>query len=193
MHLKLLSRFRHKPILIPGSDLVLRIPQPQDYERWRTVRADSEAFLKPWEPSWPVDDLTKIGFQRRLKAYHKQRQAGWGRTFFLFDESTEELLGGISLTRITHNISRSATLGYWMGVRHAGQGHMKKTVPSLLSYAFRELNLNRVEAACVPRNNRSIHLLETCGFRKEGFAREYLEINGVMEDHILFAKLRTDR
>ena len=61
--------------------------------------------------------------------------------------------------------------------------------PTILSFAFDDLKLRRVEAAALPGNARSIHLLEKCGFKREGYAREYLEINGVREDHILFGCL----
>lgn len=192
MHLKLLSRFRTKSIQVPGSSMTLRPPANSDFEKWVTVRRESEAFLRPWEPLWPRDDLSEIGYQRRMKAYNQQRLNGWGRTYFLFSENEERLIGGISLTRITYRGAKSATLGYWMSVNDAGKGNMKKAVPALLTYAYKQLGLNRIEAACLPHNDRSIALLTGCGFQTEGFAREYLEINGIAEDHVLFSKLKAD-
>ena len=193
MQLRLLSRFLSQEIDIPGDRLYLRHPNNSDYAQWVKLRSESSEFLKRWEPKWPNDDLSRIGFRRRLKAYAQQRQSGWGRTYFLFEREGDQLLGGIGLTRITHGISNTATLGYWMGAPHAGKGHMRITVPALLDFAFENLNLNRIEAACLPRNQRSINLLLKCGFREEGYAREYLEINGTREDHILFAALRSER
>ncbi len=148
--------------------------------------------MKPWEPKWAEDDLTIIGYRRRLSAYHKHRQSGWGRTFFLLDTESEQLLGGASLTRIRYANSQSATLGYWMGVENANKGYMQKAVPALLNYAFQTLKLERVEAATLPLNHRSKHLLKKCGFLEEGYVREYLEINGKREDHLLFAILKSD-
>ena len=101
-------------------------------------------------------------------------------------------MGGVSLTRITYEKMRSANLGYWMGKPFAGKGHMQKAVCAMLGHAFSTMGLNRVEAACVPENIRSIHTLTKCGFKEEGFAREYLEINGKLRDHILFAILKSD-
>ncbi len=83
-------------------------------------------------------------------------------------------------------------LGYWMGVHHAGKGHMLKAVPAVLDFAFHDLKLKRVEAARLPRNITSINLLKKSGFGEEGYAREYLEINNVREDHILFAILGSE-
>ncbi|MEM7215135.1 MAG: GNAT family protein [Pseudomonadota bacterium] len=189
MRLRLLSRFRSKEITVPGCALYLRNPLRSDYEQWVNLRSESREFLTKWEPRWPADDLTPLGFQRRLRSYSQQKQTGTGHTFFLFSNDDDALLGGLSLTRILYGVSRSATLGYWMGVHHAGRGYMTKAVPAILSHAFNELKLKRVEAACLPTNYRSIHLLANCGFKREGFAREYLEINGVREDHILFGCL----
>ncbi|MEM9329862.1 MAG: GNAT family protein [Pseudomonadota bacterium] len=189
MPLKLLSRFRSREIQVPNSTLHLRAPLRSDYEKWANLRLDSSDFLRKWEPKWPEDDLTVLGYQRRLRSYSQQRHNGTGYTFFLLDDQTNALLGGVSLTRITHGVSRSATLGYWMGVHHAGKGYMTKAVPAVLSHAFKDLKLKRVEAACLPNNARSIRLLEKSGFQREGYARQFLEINGKREDHLLFGCL----
>jgi len=192
MHLRLLSRFLNHEIDVSDKTLYLRVPGSLDYAQWITVRKASQNFLKPWEPRWPDDDLSTIGYRRRLRSYTQQRQNGTGRTYFLFTRNADELIGGISLTRITHDVTRSAMLGYWMGINHAGQGHMRKAVPAVLDFAFNNLRLQRVEAACIPENDVSINLLMKCGFREEGYARQYLEINGKREDHILYAILASE-
>ena len=50
-------------------------------------------------------------------------------------------------------------------------------------------HLHRLEAACLPSNMASRRLLGKCGFREEGYARKYLCINGVWQDHVLFGQL----
>lgn len=193
MRLRLLSFLRATELSIPGTDMVLRHPEMSDFEQWRDLRKESQSFLQKWEPSWPPDDMTLLGFKRRVCAYASQRQRGRGYTFFLIDQSIPQLLGGISLTRVRHKGSKSATLGYWMGAPYANRGLMQKAVPAILDHAFDGLKLERVDAACLPGNARSIHLLKKCGFVYEGYARQYLEINGKREDHLLFARLKTDR
>ena len=192
MRLRALSGFFSKPISIEGTGLTLRAPHASDFEAWRNIRETSRNFLTPWEPKWPADDLTKIGFRRRLRIYSHQRMRGTGRTFLICSSQTHDVFGGISLTRITGGTSKSASLGYWMGEPYAGQGIMKKAVLAMQEHAFRDLRINRLEAAALPRNVISINLLKSCGFQREGYAREYLEINGKLEDHILFALLRSD-
>lgn len=190
--MRLISRILRQTIDVPNTSLYLEPPSIGHFEQWVTVRRDSQSFLRPWEPTWAADDLSIIGYKRRLAAYQRHRQSGWGRTFFLFDSQGDRLLGGASLTRIRYGNSKSATLGYWMSVHEAGKGHMQKAVPSLISYAFDTLGLERVEAATLPKNERSKHLLKKVGFIEEGYVREYLEINGKREDHLLFALLKAD-
>ncbi len=86
-----------------------------------------------------------------------------------------------------------ASLGYWMGAPFAGRGVMSNAVRQVCGLAFGSLALRRIEAACLPENAASVRLLEKTGFRREGLAREYLAIDGVWRDHLLFAKLASDQ
>ena len=70
---------------------------------------------------------------------------------------------------------------------------MTEAVRGALQFAFSDLALHRVEAACLPNNLPSRRLLERVGFQQEGLARAYLRINGAWEDHLLFAALASDR
>jgi len=65
-------------------------------------------------------------------------------------------------------------------------------VRALVPFAFGSLRLHRLEAACIPSNAASIRLLENAGFSREGYARQYLCINGLWQDHLLFARLASD-
>jgi ribosomal-protein-alanine N-acetyltransferase len=69
---------------------------------------------------------------------------------------------------------------------------MTAAVRALAGFAFATLRLHRIEAACIPANTASIRLLEKTGFAREGYAREYLCINGVWQDHLLYAQVRED-
>jgi ribosomal-protein-alanine N-acetyltransferase len=70
---------------------------------------------------------------------------------------------------------------------------MTGALPLVLDFAFERLGLHRVEAACLPTNIPSRALLVRAGFHQEGYAREYLCIEGKWQDHLLFAILRGDR
>lgn len=184
-------RSRARPEL-KGYGLILRQPELDDFEEWRSLRAESAGFLGPWEPKWPGDDLTRAGFRRRLD--HIQREAAQksGASWFVLRQKDKALLGGLAFTAIRYGAAMSCQLGYWMGERHAGQGYMTQAVRLALTQAFGPMGLQRVEAACIDGNARSIGLLLRVGFRREGFMRSYLEINGERRDHLLFAITRGD-
>jgi [ribosomal protein S5]-alanine N-acetyltransferase len=177
---------------LSGYGLLLRAPSPEDYRAWKALREESAEFLIPWEPRWPVDDLTRTGYRRRLERYDRESTAMNALTWFIFSQDDGKLHGGLTLSNIRHGAAHSCQLGYWMGVRFAGKGIMTRAVRLVLADAFGKLGMERVEAACLPQNERSIRLLEHAGFTREGYLRAYLEINGERRDHLLYAILRSD-
>jgi len=70
---------------------------------------------------------------------------------------------------------------------------MREALTTARDYAFRTLDVSRIEAACLPENQASRRLLEKCAFKYEGVAQAYLQINGRWRDHVLYAALREDR
>jgi ribosomal-protein-alanine N-acetyltransferase len=175
-----------------GENVVLRPAATADYAQWSTLRNESHAFLAPWEPTWPADDLTRLSFRRRIRRYQREIRAGTDYPYFVFAPKTETLLGGVTLGQIQRSVSQTGTLGYWMGERYANKGYMTAAVAAVASFAFDTLQLNRIEAACLPDNKASMHLLEKVGFSREGYARNYLCINGRWQDHNLYGLVRSD-
>jgi ribosomal-protein-alanine N-acetyltransferase len=170
--------------------VVLRTPQMTDFEEWAALREASRDFLTPWEPTWPDDDLTRGAFRRRLKRYAEDLRTDQGYAFLIARYADGTLLGGLTLANIRRGVAQAGSLGYWMGLSFVRHGYMTAAVRAVLPFAFASLRLHRVEAACIPTNAASIRLLEKTGFVREGYAREYLCINGVWQDHLLFARLK---
>ncbi len=175
-----------------GEGVLLRTPVAADYAQWAQLRDESRGFLSPWEPIWPADDLTKLAFRRRLRRYQREIRDGTGYPFFIFSPDGDTLLGGLTLAQIQRGVTQSGVLGYWMGERHAGKGLMTAAVRAVATFSFDALHLHRIEAACLPHNVASIHLLEKVGFAREGYARKYLCIDGRWQDHILYGLVRDD-
>jgi len=163
-----------------------------DYSDWADLRATSREFLTPWEPAWTTVELTRSSFRRRLKYYARDLREDLGYAFFLYDSDVDELLGGLTLSNVRRGVTHACTLGYWIGAPYAGQGKMTAGVRAIIPFVFETLRLHRLEAACLPRNEASIRLLERVGFTREGLARRYLKINGNWQDHITFALLEDD-
>jgi ribosomal-protein-alanine N-acetyltransferase len=177
---------------IEGNGVVLRAPQIADYPEWSALRERSREFLTPWEPTWPADDLTRGAFRRRVRRYAEDLHADQSYAFFLFRKQDEMLLGGMTLANVRRGVAQAGSLGYWMGAPFAGRGYMTAAVEALIPFAFGALRLHRLEAACIPSNTASIRLLERSGFVREGMARQYLCINGLWQDHLLYGLVGTD-
>ena len=175
---------------IAGEGVVLRTPQVTDYSEWVALREASRDFLTPWEPTWPADDLSRTAFRRRIRRYAEDLRTDLGYAFLILRSSDDALVGGLTLANIRRGVAQAGSLGYWMGKPHARQGYMTAAVRAVIPFAFSTLRLHRLEAACIPTNNGSIKLLEKTGFTREGYAREYLCINGTWQDHLLYARLK---
>jgi ribosomal-protein-alanine N-acetyltransferase len=158
-----------------------------DYSAWAEIRARSRDHLVPWEPEWPRDELTRSAFRRRLRHYQREARDDLGYAYMIVLDGDDQLAGGVTLSNVRRGVTQAASLGYWMGLPYAGRGLMKEAVRALIPFATRILHLHRIEAATMPSNEASIRVLEASGFVREGYARQYLKIAGVWQDHLLFA------
>lgn len=177
----------------PKSGAVkLRREKMSDWAEWARLRSVSRDFLGPFESRWPPDSLTRGAFARRLKRHVREHEVGSGHYFLIFRVEDGALVGGINIVNVRGGIVQSGTLGYWIGAPFARRGYMTDALHAMLRFAFDDLSLNRVEAACLPDNVASRRLLEKCGFAREGYARQFLRIDGRWQDHLTFAILRDD-
>ncbi|WP_439137811.1 GNAT family N-acetyltransferase [Roseicyclus sp.] len=184
---------RKRQIKLETERLTLRLPRHADFRAWTALRAASADFLKPWEPSWASDHLSRKSFTGRVYWAQRALNEASAVPLFIFRRSDDALLGAITLDNIRRGPAQAGTLGYWIGAAHARQGYMHEAIEVMVHYAFRGLDLSRVEAACLPENTASRGVLEKTGFKYEGVAQSYLQINGRWRNHVLYAHLRHDR
>lgn len=182
-----------RKLKIETERLSLRPPVHSDFREWSALRRSSEAYLTPWEPSWAPDHLTRKAFTNRVYWAQRSVSGGTAIPLFLFRRADERLLGAITLDNIRRGPAQAGTLGYWTGQAYARQGYMREAIGAMVHYAFARLDLSRIEAACLPENAASRGLLESSGFKYEGVAQSYLQINGRWRTHVLYASLRSDR
>ncbi|KEJ88274.1 GNAT family N-acetyltransferase [Sulfitobacter donghicola] len=173
--------------------MTLRAPAHQDFNPWVALRSASRSFLTPWEPSWSEEHLTRKGFSNRVYWANRSINAGTAMPLFLVRRSDQTLLGAITLDNIRRGPALAGTLGYWTGEAFTRQGYMREAIETVVHYAFNHLDLSRIEAACLPENTASRGLLERSGFKYEGVAQSYLQIDGRWRTHVLYAALRGDR
>ncbi len=184
---------RRRKVRIETERMTLRPPQHSDYRQWAALRRESAEFLQPWEPAWSDDHLSRKSFTGRV--YWAQRSIANGSAvpLFLIRRADGVLLGAITLDNIRRGPAQAGTCGYWIGQPHARKGYMEEALKAVVHYAFTTLDLSRLESACLPENVASRAVLEKCGFKYEGVAQSYLQINGRWRNHVLYANLRADR
>ncbi len=175
--------------------LVLRPPRTSDVTEIRRLLRQNHEHLKPWNPAPPPgEDPTSITeVSKTILRQRRDWKAGGG--FVLMVAAREQparFIGKIALSGIMRGALWGAYLGYWMASDHQGAGLATEGLRAVLDFAFGPLGLHRVQAAIMPRNERSLRVIEKLCFRKEGYAVRYLQIAGKWEDHILFARTREE-
>ena len=188
----MLLRPRRK-LRIETERLTLRQPEMGDFLNWTSLRSAASISSAPWEPAWASDHLSRKGFSNRVYWAQRAIASGSAVPLFLIRREDQTLLGAITLDHIRRGPAQSGTLGYWVGQPHARQGYMQEAIAGVVHHAYDRLDLSRIEAACLPENHASRGVLEKCGFKYEGVAQSYLQINGRWRTHVLYAALRPDR
>ena len=182
-----------RKIRLQTERMTLRLPTHSDYRAWAALRDTSREFLTPWDPVWAEDSLSRKAFTNRVYWAARAEAAGTAVPLFLIRRADAALLGAVTLDHIRRGQAQAGTLGYWVGAPYARQGYMREALLAVVHYAFSDLDLSRLEAGCLPENAASRGVLEKVGFKYEGVAQSYLQINGRWRNHVLYANLRADR
>lgn len=182
-----------RKIRLETERMTLRPPIHSDFREWAALRDASREFLTPWEPTWNSDHLTRKAFTNRVYWANRAIANETDIPLFLTRRDDGVLLGAITLSNIRRGPAQAGTTGYWIGEAFAREGYMREAIAAVVHYAFETLDLSRMEAGCLPENTPSRRLLEKCGYKYEGVAQSYLQINGRWRNHVLYANLRRDR
>jgi ribosomal-protein-alanine N-acetyltransferase len=175
--------------------LLLRPPRTGDVTEIRRLLRANHEHLKPWNPAPPPGEdpssITEVS--NTILRQRRDWKRGRGYVFMLAERGAPgTLVGKIALSGIMRGAMYSAYLGYWMAADMQGRGLVTEGLQAVLDFAFGPAGLHRVQAAIMPRNPRSLRVIEKLGFRREGYAERYLQIAGKWEDHIVFARTREE-
>jgi ribosomal-protein-alanine N-acetyltransferase len=162
----------------------LETPGPRHERPFLAAVANSRRLHKPW--------VTAPSSSAEYRVYLKDRSGPRSAKHFVCDEAGE-ICGVFNLSEIVRGSFQSAYLGYYALHPHAGKGLMSAGLELVLSKAFGELQLHRVEANIQPGNAPSIALVRRAGFRCEGLSLRYLKIGGRWRDHERWAMTEEDR
>lgn len=176
--------------MIRTARLELRLPGEADAAAVARFYAENRAHLEPWSPAWSPLVETEAFWRERAPEAAAEAEAGRSvRLFAYAHEDPGTVVGQVTLSGITRGALQGCNVGYALAAAAQGQGYAREMVGGAVAYAFETLGLHRVAAAYMPHNRRSAAVLRDLGFRVEGFATEYLAINGRWEDHVLTARL----
>jgi [ribosomal protein S5]-alanine N-acetyltransferase len=156
------------------------------------LRERNRDFFSPFEPTSAFVAATVAEQAARLASEREEWEADKGFAFAIVELSTGTLVGRIGLSHVARGGWQNAILGYYVDRDHNGKGFATDAVRLAVRFAFEHAGLHRLGAGVMPRNRRSIRVLEKAGFRSEGVSPRYLEIKGVWEDHELFAITREE-
>lgn len=182
------TRRTRAQVRIETDRLILRLPELEDAGEIAAYYRENRDHLQPWSPRWPPDVLSEEFWREQVPQRHADLADGTAVALFLFEKrAPRRVIGNLSLTQIVRGAAQRCTIGYGLAARAQGQGFMVEAVRAAVAYAFDDLRLHRVTASYLPRNRRSAHVLQRAGFEIEGYAKDYLRIDGRWEDHIITA------
>jgi [ribosomal protein S5]-alanine N-acetyltransferase len=172
---------------IKGSGVTLRPLRDADAPAMLALYRRNADFLRPWDPARPSGFYTLAFQQEVIRTGLADEAADRAYTYGIVVQATDELAGRLRLSNVIRGVFQNAYLGYWLDEEQNGRGLMTEAVGLALTDAFSALRLHRVQAATLTHNHGSMRVLLKNGFRREGLAERYLQIDGRWQDHILFA------
>lgn len=167
--------------------LIVRLAYERDDYRLAEYYASNRDYLKPWEPIRDESHCHPSGWQARLAMISDLHRSGSAYYFILLDANEQEVCGVANFSNVLRGSFHACFLGYSLGEKWQGQGLMFEALQAAIRYMQGHQHMHRIMANYMPHNIRSGNLLTRLGFEQEGYAKEYLLIDGQWRDHVLMA------
>ncbi|MFQ4142942.1 ribosomal protein S5-alanine N-acetyltransferase [Chlorogloeopsis sp. ULAP02] len=173
------------PILITER-LLLRIAIKDDIPKIIEYFTSNKDYLTPYYPRWDDNFFTEEYWQFQVEVnLHEFVNDRSLRLFIFLKNNSNRIIGTINFTNFVRGVAQYCNVGYSIAETEQGQGYMKEALEATIEYVFKELKMHRITANYMPHNQRSGKLLKRLGFVVEGYARDFLLIDGKWQDHIL--------
>ncbi len=165
----------------------LRLLELSDYSAWKEAYENQAPPKNVWDRSHRKQDLSKAAFKKYLKLQLQNRKADKNYEYGIFHNKTGELIGFVMALDVVRGITQSAYLGYTLFNQFWGQGYVTEAIVSFYKIAFKQLGLHRLQAGIEPHNKKSLKVIKSMGFRKEGLSKRIVFLRGDWQDLIQFA------
>lgn len=103
-----------------------------------------------------------------------------------------EIAGMVSFWGIEHGDFDACTLSFLLDRTLEGRGLMRGLLDPVLPEVMTRYKLHRVMATHLPENLRSAALLKHLGFVVEGYARDFVKVNGRWRDNVLLSRVASE-
>ncbi|MCK6261816.1 ribosomal protein S5-alanine N-acetyltransferase [Vibrio sp. ZSDE26] len=175
----------HRSVYVADTDFVLRTAEIDDAQRITDYFKRNRSHLKAWEPRREEAFFTQSGWATKLVKLHELHALGLGYYLIILNSDELKVLGTVSFSNLSRFPCYTCTVGYSLDENSQGKGIMSRALKHAVNYMFTYQSMHRVNAAYMPNNERSAAVLKQNGFEKEGFAKQFLLIDGQWQDHIL--------
>jgi ribosomal-protein-serine acetyltransferase len=157
-----------QPHLVVDNDISLFLVEEQDAEPLYRLVDANRAHLREWLP-W-LDGTQSVEDERAF-IHRTQQQYKNGEGLSCLISYRDEVAGTIGFHGLNW-INRQVEIGYMLGKSFEGKGIMTRSCRTMVDYAFRALNVNRVQIRCATGNVRSCAVPQRLGFTREGVVRQ---------------------
>lgn len=173
-----------------SSEIIIRSLSVNDIQALLDFEIRNREHLDATSPEKPEEFYTIAGQELRIERVLVSKMHDLGYSYGVF--KGKELIGTVDLFQVERGAIQGAWLGYCIDYKYQGCGYATEAVKRMIDFAFYDLRLHRVEASAMPKNEASIRVLEKAGFHREGLSQKNVKIQGVWEDHYLYAVINTD-
>lgn len=171
-----------------GAGTGIRLLTLDDVDELTALELANREHLRPWDPARPPGYFTESEQRNRLAHALREHEAGRAVPFGITTDAGE-LVGRVTLSGVVRGALRSCAMGYWIAADHLGRGHATHAAALAVEHAFTVLELHRVQAETLPENLASQAVLKRIGFTQYGLAPQYLRIDGVWRDYLMFQRI----
>jgi [ribosomal protein S5]-alanine N-acetyltransferase len=172
--------------LITSDRLLLRAGIHEDIPQILKYFIYNKTYLTPFYPLWADGFFTEEYWQYQIENSFLEFINGQSLKLFIFTKKNPTIIiGTVNFSNFARGAAHFCYVGYSLAESKQGKGYMTEGLKVANDYLFQELNFHRVMANYMPHNWRSGNVLKRLGFVIEGYARDYLLINGQWEDHIM--------
>ncbi|MEH2282553.1 MAG: ribosomal protein S5-alanine N-acetyltransferase [Nostoc sp.] len=172
--------------IITSDRLLLRAAIHEDIPQILKYFIHNKTYLTPFYPLWADSFFTEEYWQYQIENSFLEFINGQSLKLFIFTKKNPTVvIGTVNFSNFVRGAAHFCYVGYSLAENKQGKGYMTEGLKTATQYLFQELNFHRVMANYMPHNRRSGNVLKRLGFVIEGYARDYLLINGQWEDHVL--------